>query len=64
MNLLNNISSRNSNVSCKTLIKLLSKQRKGLNIVHINAQSLVNKMDEFRFIFENSGTDIICISET
>ena len=34
------------------------------NIVYIDAQSLVNKMDEFRFIFENSGTDIICISKT
>ena len=28
------------------------------------AQSLKNKLDEFAFIFESSGIDIVCISET
>lgn len=46
------------------MIKVLCKQRAGLKICHINAQSLINKLDEFRFIFENSGVDLICISET
>ena len=30
----------------------------------MNAQSLVNKLDEFRFIFELSDVDVVCISET
>ena len=46
------------------MVRILSKQRCGLKIVHINAQSLQNKIDEFREIFINSGVDIICVSET
>lgn len=46
------------------MIRILSKQRKGFNICHINGQSLSNKMDEFRYIFENSNIDLICVSET
>lgn len=46
------------------MVKILAKQRKGFSICHINAQSLNNKMDEFRLIFENSTVDIICVSET
>lgn len=57
-----------SNVSSKdvsfSMVKVLAKQRKGLKICHINAQSLNNKIDEFRFTFEHSGVDIICVSET
>lgn len=45
-------------------IKVLCKQRSGLKICHINSQSLKNKIDEFRYIFESSSVDIICISET
>lgn len=60
-------SANNSRVGSKenvfNMIRILSK-RKGLNICHINAQSLNNKMDEFKFIFEESGIDVICISET
>lgn len=46
------------------MIRILSRQKKGLQICHINAQSLKNKLDEFRLIFENSNIDIICVSET
>ncbi|XP_059223744.1 uncharacterized protein LOC131997206 [Stomoxys calcitrans] len=46
------------------MIRILAGQRSGLKICHINAQSLNNKIDEFRFIFENSGLDAICVSET
>ena len=37
---------------------------KSLKICHINAQSLLRKMDEFKSVFEKSGVDIICVSET
>lgn len=53
-----------SNESTKNMIKVISKQRKGLNICHINAQSLTHKIDEFRYLFEDSGADIVCVSET
>lgn len=46
------------------MIKILCKQRQGLNICHINAQSLTRKIDELRYIFENSGVDVVCVSET
>lgn len=46
------------------MIRVLCRQKEGLKICHINAQSLLNKIDEFRYIFENSGVDIICVSET
>lgn len=62
MSYLNNSSS--SNYGAQNIIRILSKQKAGLNICHINAQSLKNKIDEFRNIFEQSGVDIICVSET
>ena len=46
------------------LIRILSKQKKGLNICHINAQSLCKKIDEFRYLFEGSNMDVIAVSET
>lgn len=46
------------------MIKVLVKQKKGLRICHINAQSIKNKIDDFRLTFENSLVDVICISET
>lgn len=46
------------------MVKILSKQRNGLNVCHINAQSLKNKIDELRLTFENSLVDVICISES
>ncbi|XP_075159066.1 uncharacterized protein LOC142232218 [Haematobia irritans] len=48
----------------KNLITILTKQNNGLKICHINSQSLLNKIDEFKYVFEDSGMDIICISET
>jgi len=46
------------------MVRILSKQNNGLNICHINAQSLRNKMCELGYLFENSDVDIICVSET
>lgn len=57
----NNIHSRDSAFN---MLRILSRQRMGLKIVHINAQSLHNKIDEFRYIFTSAGVDIVCISET
>ena len=45
------------------MVNVLRKQKMGFTIVHINAQSLLKKMAEFRYIFENSGIDVIAISE-
>ena len=47
-----------------TIIRLLKKQRKGITVCHLNAQSLVKKVDELKYLFEESGIEIICISET
>ncbi|XP_059217675.1 uncharacterized protein LOC131994805 [Stomoxys calcitrans] len=51
---------------CNThaMIRVLSSATSGLKVVHINAQSLNKKIDEFRYIFQNSCVDIICVSET
>ncbi|XP_075157728.1 uncharacterized protein LOC142230995 [Haematobia irritans] len=46
------------------MVRILAKQRDGLRICHINAQSLNNKIDEFGYIFDNSDIDIVCVSET
>ncbi|XP_075170106.1 uncharacterized protein LOC142242408, partial [Haematobia irritans] len=46
------------------MVRILSRQKSGLKVIHINAQSLNNKMDEFRHIFSDSGVDVICVSET
>lgn len=46
------------------MVRVLAAQRKGINVVHINAQSLKNKIDQFRYIFTNSNVDVICVSET
>ena len=60
-----------NNKSCESIgnvfsiVRLLSKNKKGLKVCHMNAQSLGGtKIDEFRYIFEESGVDLICISET
>lgn len=36
----------------------------GLKISHLNAQSSLPKIDEFRFLFTKSSFDVICVSET
>lgn len=46
------------------MLRILTKQNLGLNICHINAQSLYRKIDEFRYLFGDSDFDAICISET
>lgn len=46
------------------MVKILARQRNGIKICHINAQSLNNKIDELRLTFENSCVDMVCVSET
>jgi len=46
------------------MVRVLSKRLSGFRICLINAQSLNCKIDEFRYIFENSNVDVICITET
>ena len=58
----NNIMSSIDNMYA--LIRVLTKQRNGLKICHLYAQSMFIKIDEFRFILENANVDIICISES
>ena len=61
---LNIYNTKHSTNNIHAVVRILCKQRIGLKICHINAQSLVRKIDELRFVMENSGIDIICISET
>lgn len=46
------------------MLRVFCNRRKGFKIIHINAQSLMPKIDEFRYLFENSKLDAICVSET
>lgn len=55
---------RSSKDNTHSMIRILAKNKIGLKVVHINAQSLLKKIDEFRYIFQESDVDIICISET
>lgn len=55
------VGSRDGNYN---MVRILANQKKGFSICHINAQSLLPKLDEFRYLFENSSVDAICISET
>jgi len=52
------------NLNSHALIRILCKQTTGMIVCHINAQGLTNKIDEFRYLFENSKVDIICVSKT
>jgi len=54
----------NSTANSRALLCILAKQRPGLKICHINAQSLPKKIEEFRYMFVNSEIDVICVSET
>ena len=40
------------------------KSAKGLKVCHLNARSILNKIDQFRLHFEKSGIDVITVSET
>lgn len=53
-----------SSDNLRVLINIFCKQREGLRVCHINAQSLYKKIDEFRNLFVGSNVDIVCISET
>jgi len=44
--------------------KTISSYKNGLKIVHLNAQSLLKKIDELRFLFTKSNVDVMCVSET
>lgn len=46
------------------MIRIIPKGKSGLKLCHLNAQSLNNKMEEFRYIFEQSDIDVVCVSET
>lgn len=56
-----NLGSRDGNYN---VIRIITKQHAGFKVCHINAQSLYCKIDEFRYLFENSGVDAVCVSET
>lgn len=45
------------------MVKILARHKLGLKLCHNNAQTINNIIDEFRVTFENSGVDIVCISE-
>ena len=57
----NNVCSRENT---HNMIRVLCNIRKGLRVCHINAQSMIRKIDEFRYLFEKSGIEIICVSES
>lgn len=46
------------------MLKVLVSQNRGFKVCHLNAQSLIKKIDEFRDLFEGSGVDAVCVSET
>lgn len=48
----------------RILLNILCQRDRGLRVCHINAQSLLPKIDEFVHAFENSLVDVICVSET
>jgi len=50
--------------SSYTKLRVLGNQRTCIRVRPINAQSLVNKFEEFRCLFVNSNIDVICLSET
>lgn len=60
----NNFAIDNMNINLRVMVNILSKQASGLRVCHINAQSLYPKIDEFRYMFEGSSIDIICVTET
>ena len=57
-----------SQISVNTYVNqiLIKTNKRGDHIVikHINAQSLIPKLDEIKLLIENEDLDILCISET
>lgn len=61
------LSSKTNSVNDNSIamLNILCSQQSGLRVVHFNARSLNNlKMDYVRYVFQSSGVDVICISET
>jgi len=50
--------------SSYTMLRVLGNQRTGLRVCHINAQSLVNKIEELRYLFVNCNIDVMRLFET
>lgn len=46
------------------LLKATLNKRKQFNVAHLNAQSILPKIDEIRLIFADVNIHAICISET
>lgn len=53
-----------SNDTTRLMVNVLCNQRAGLQVCHINAPSLLPKIDEFRYLFEGSKVDVVCVTET
>ena len=57
-----------SQISVNTYVNQISiktnKRSDHIVIKHINAQSLIPKLDEIKLLIENEDLDILCISET
>ena len=57
-----------SQISINTCVNQIpiktNKRSDHIVIKHINAQSLIPKLDEIKLLIENEGLDILCISET
>jgi len=47
-----------------SLIRILVKHKKGIKVVHINAESPMKEIVRFRYSFVQSNVHVICVSET
>lgn len=57
-------SQENYNVANVVIRSALCNRGEFINVAHTNAQSLCNKMDEFKCIIRNAPLDVICVTET
>lgn len=46
------------------MVRVFDSRIDGFKVCHINAQSLLPKIDEFRSLFEGCRVDAVCVSET
>lgn len=53
-----------SNTSADQPIEYECCRSKGLNVIHINTRSLVNKKDELAYLAERSSAAVLCVTET
>ena len=49
---------------CKPFINLRCKLQKGLKIVHLNIQSMINKIDHIELLLHDNQIHILCLTET